>query len=306
MVAISKKSEDCGKRYSILYKQVKKDVMEKTQHSALNVEVIDENFYMPQLDRNRRIWVYRPTGYYQTVKRYPVIYMHDGQNLFDEANAFGEEWGIDETLNTVLGECIIVGIDNSEHRMREYNFHDHEEFGAGEGRKYTEFITQTLKPVIDLNFRTVPDRKHTHIAGSSMGGLISLYAALYYPETFGGAGVFSPSLWIVPGFEEELERVAASNAKFPQQFYFYGGDKEGCNMTENITTVAALLKQYPHCSVDVDINPEGEHSEYHWRNKFADYYSWLSHKDSLQLNVAHKNISRQPKTHGTKNRLFRR
>ena len=105
--------------------------MQKTTHSAVNVEVIDECFYMPQLDRNRRIWVYKPGHYFRSEKRYPVIYMHDGQNLFDEAVAFGEEWGIDETLNTLLAECIIVAIDNSENRMTEYNFHDHEEFGKG-------------------------------------------------------------------------------------------------------------------------------------------------------------------------------
>lgn len=250
--------------------------MEKTQHSALNVEVIDEAFYMPQLDRHRRIWVYKPSGYYQTDKRFPVVYMHDGQNLFDEAIAFGQEWGIDETLNSMLAECIIVGIDNSEHRMKEYNFHDHDEFGPGEGRKYINFIVETLKPVIDLNFRTKPDRVYTHIAGSSMGGLISLFGAMYFPETFGGAGVFSPSLWLVPTAKDELAPLAESNTEFPQRFYFYGGANEGDNMVEHINTIAELLRQYPQYAVDVEVDPEGEHSEYHWRNKFPDYYSWLS------------------------------
>jgi predicted alpha/beta superfamily hydrolase len=250
--------------------------MEKTQHSALNVEVIEEAFYMPQLDRSRRIWVYKPSGYYQNDKCFPVIYMHDGQNLFDEATAFGEEWGIDETLNSLLADCIIVGIDNSEHRMREYNFNDHEEHGHGEGRKYVEFITETLKPVIDLNFRTKPEREYTHIAGSSMGGLISLYGAMCFPETFGGAGVFSPSLWLVPGAKEELRKVAKANTRYPQRYYFYGGEKEGDDMVTHINTIAELLRQYPQYAVDVEIHNEGEHSEYHWRNKFPDYYAWLS------------------------------
>ena len=257
--------------------------MEKTQHSALNVEVIDEAFYIPQLDRSRRIWVYKPGGYYQTDKRYPVIYMHDGQNLFDEANAFGEEWGIDETLNTLLGECIIVGIDNSEHRMTEYNFHDHKEFGKGEGRKYIEFIVKTLKRVIDINFRTRADREHTHIAGSSMGGLISLYGAMYHPETFGGAGIFSPSLWLIPEAKDEFKPLAAANMLFPQRFYFYGGAKEGDNMVDHIDTIANLLKEYSNYAVDVEIDPEGEHKEYHWRNKFADYYTWLSLESKAEV-----------------------
>jgi predicted alpha/beta superfamily hydrolase len=251
-------------------------IMQKTQHGAVNVEVIDEAFYMPQLNRSRRIWVYKPSGYYQTDKRHPVVYMHDGQNLFEEATAFGEEWGIHEILNSMLADCIIVGIDNSEHRLNEYNFRDHEEYGQGEGRKYIRFIVETLKPAIDLNFRTRPDREFTHLAGSSMGGLISLYGAMHFAETFGGAGVFSPSLWIVPDAEAELKLVAASNLSFPQRLYFYGGAKEGGEMVKHIKKIAALLKEYPTYEVDVEIDPEGEHSEYHWRNKFVDYYTWLS------------------------------
>ncbi len=250
--------------------------MQKTMHSAVNVEVIDECFYMPQLDRCRRIWLYKPGGYYRTNKRYRVVYMHDGQNLFDVATAFGEEWGIDETLNSLAGECMIVGIDNSEHRMTEYNFHDHEKFGKGEGRKYIEFLIKTLKPVIDLNFRTKPDRRNTHIAGSSMGGLISLYGAMYFPKIFGGAGIFSPSLWAVPGAADELRKVAKANKRYPQRFYIYGGGKEGGNLVTRIESIAAVLKDFPRFAVEVEIDPEGQHTEYYWRNKFADYYKWLS------------------------------
>jgi len=251
-------------------------MMEKTIHHAVNVEVIDEAFYMPQLERTRRIWVYKPVGYYQTDKKYPVLYMHDGQNLFDETTAFGEEWGIDETLNSLQAECLVVGIDNSESRMTEYNFHDHEEFGPGEGRKYIEFIIDTLKPVIDLNFRTKRNRSYTYIAGSSMGGLVSLYAAMYFPHTFAGAGVFSPALWLVPGFINELEAVAISNKKLGQRYYFYGGAKEGDNMVENIHSAARVMKKYKHYSVKVEIDLEGEHHEYHWRKIFSDFYTWLA------------------------------
>jgi predicted alpha/beta superfamily hydrolase len=263
-------------RYNILSVSLKVVKMEKTLHTAVNVEVIEEAFYMPQLDRYRRIWLYKPSGYYQTDKTYPVVYMHDGQNLFDEANAFGEEWGVDETLNSMLAECIIVGIDNSEYRMTEYNFNDHEEYGPGEGRKYIEFIVNTLKPVIDLNFRTKPDRNFTHIAGSSMGGLISLYAALHFPEIFGGAGVFSPSLWLVPDAAKEVRQVAEANKKYPQRYYFYGGAMEGSNMIENIEAVANVLTENPLLAVDIDTHDEGEHSEYYWRSKFPDYYGWFS------------------------------
>lgn len=247
----------------------------ETNTKAHNVDVIDENFYIPQLDRHRRIWLYRPPEYYYTEKHYPVVYMHDGQNLFDEASAFGEEWAVDKTLNFMSAECLIVGIDNCEHRLREYNFNCHEEYGEGEGRQYMQFIVEHLKPFIDKNFRTKTEREHTYLAGSSMGGLISLYGALHHAETFGGAGVFSPSLWLAPNAAEELRPLAEQHAQYPQRFYFYGGAKEGDNMVEHITKVADMLQQFPYYRVHMAINPEGDHSEFHWRNKFPEYYAWL-------------------------------
>lgn len=248
---------------------------------AHNVDVIDECFHIPQLDRSRRIWLYRPPDYYHTEKDYTVIYMHDGQNLFDEATAFGQEWGVDKTLNGMWAECLIVGIDNCEHRMKEYNFHDHEEHGEGEGRKYMDFIVNTLKPFIDKNFRTKKEREHTHLAGSSMGGLVSLYGALHFPETFGGAGIFSPSLWLTPNAAEELKPLAEQNTRYPQRLYFYGGSQEGSNMVEYIMSVAGMLQQFPNYQVHVEVNPEGDHSEWHWRNKFPDYYTWLATRGEM-------------------------
>jgi predicted alpha/beta superfamily hydrolase len=250
--------------------------MEPTQHNAVNVIIIDEAFHIPQLDRRRRIWLYHPPEYNDTDKRYPVVYMHDAQNLFDDATAYGEEWQVDETLNSMWAECIIVGIDNSEKRLNEYNYNDHEEHGPGEGRDYMEFIINTLKPTIDENFRTKPEREHTYLAGSSMGGLISLYGSLDFPGTFGGAGVFSPSLWLVPDYLKELASFAQKNNNLPQRFYFYGGAKEGGDMIGHLIAAVNLLKRYPFYTVDVEINPEGEHSEYHWRNQFPNYYLWLA------------------------------
>ena len=250
-----------------------------------NVFVIDEAFYIPQLNRTRRIWMYVPQEYNHTNKRYPVIYMHDGQNLFDEATAMGEEWQIDETLNSMLAETIIVGIDNSEYRMSEYNFHHHE----GEGRKYMEFIVHTLKPFIDKNFRTNPGREYTQLAGSSMGGLISFYGAIHFAETFGGAGVFSPALWVVEDAMYELKQVAKKKRHLPQRFYFYGGAAEGGNMLTHISNITSLLDELPQFNINVEIDPDGEHSEYYWRNKFPNYYLWLTEGDkvnTLSLGVA--------------------
>src|SRR6185436_17362584 len=97
--------------------------------------------------------LYLPKGYKQSKKRYPVLYMHDGQNLFDDSTSFSGEWKVDETLDLLENPCIVVGIDNGGlKRMNEYNPHDTEQFGKGEGHQYLEFIAKTLKPYIDKKY----------------------------------------------------------------------------------------------------------------------------------------------------------
>src|SRR5215831_12891125 len=205
-----------------------------SEQDVPRAEIIDSAFYMPQLDRTRRIWAFLPEGYNTSENHYPVIYMQDGQNLFDNSTAANEEWYLGETLTVLHAQCIIIGIDNGEDkRVTEYNFRDSEKVGKGEGRKYVEFIIQTLKPVIDEKFRTLPDREHTLIGGSSLGGLISFYAAMYFPETFGGAAVFSPSFWLVPDLLIEMQPLAEKNS-LPQFYYFYGAAQESKNMLKSI------------------------------------------------------------------------
>jgi hypothetical protein len=151
-----------------------------TSTAADNVHVMDDEFYMPQLDRYRRIWVYLPPDYEETEDHYPVIYMHDGQNLFDASTSFVGEWEVDETLNDLFDEGykvpIVVGIDNGgTERINEYTPWVNPGYGGGQGNLYLEFIVETLKPHIDQYYRTLPGRDHTAIWGSSLGGLISQY-----------------------------------------------------------------------------------------------------------------------------------
>ena len=172
---------------------------EKVHTASFNVKVMDTAFFMPQLNRTRRIWIYLPPSYRATKIYYPVLYMHDGQNLFDNATSYSGEWGIDEYLDSIftLGkkEVIVVGIDNGlSKRMNEYNPYSFRQYGKGEGDEYVDFLVKNLKPFIDKHYRTLPGKKDTYIAGSSMGGLISLYAVLKYPAVFGGAGIFSSRL----------------------------------------------------------------------------------------------------------------
>jgi metallo-beta-lactamase class B len=241
-----------------------------------SVSILDPAFHMPQLDRTRRIWVYLPEGYDTNDKRYPVIYMQDGQNLFDNATAVGEEWYLDETMTAIQAQCIIIGIDNGgDKRQTEYNFRDSEEFGAGEGRKYIEFIVQTLKPAIDEKFRTLGGREYTHIAGSSMGGLIAFYGAMYFPETFGGAGIFSPSFWLVPDIVQEMQLLAEQNVNYEQHFYFYGALQEDEKMVKYVQDIADMLSQYPQFKIYLDLQGEGEHSERSWGQRVVEYHNWI-------------------------------
>ncbi len=249
--------------------------MEVLKDGVINVRIIDDAFYIPQLNRHRRIWLYVPADYDQTDKRYPVIYMHDGQNLFDNSTAFGEEWHIDEMMTAMAHQSLIVGIDNGgEKRLNEFNFYDHQEYGAGEGRQYIEFITQSLKPFIDNHFRTISDRDNTFIAGSSMGGLISFYAALYFPEVFGGAGIFSPSFWLQEALREEVAS-AIDHHHYYQRFYFYCGDKEEENMLNRINQVIEVLKERDNFEINQAIDPKGHHSEHFWKIQFPLFYQWM-------------------------------
>jgi predicted alpha/beta superfamily hydrolase len=159
-------------------------------------------FHSPELMNARTIMVYLPPGYDDAPdEHYPVLYMHDGNNLFDaKTSAAGVEWGVDETAQRLIGsgrmrKTIIVAIYNTDQRIREYSPFEDQKFGGGHGDAYLAFIVETLKPFIDKTYRTLPDREETGIAGSSLGGLISLYAVFKHPEVFGSAGVVSPALF---------------------------------------------------------------------------------------------------------------
>lgn len=184
--------------------------------------------YSPQLNNFRDILVYLPPTYTRTHQHYPVIYMHDGQNLFDPRTSYAGEWGVDETMDSLAYEegleAIIVGIPNTGvYRMDEYSPFRDERLGGGRGGDYLRFIVETLKPQIDGRFRTLPGRRHTGIMGSSMGGLISLWAFFEYPTVFGFAGVMSPSLWFAG--EAIFDYVAEATYR-PGKIYLDAGTRE--------------------------------------------------------------------------------
>lgn len=215
-----------------------------SEHTVVGtLEVIDA-VWSPQLRNRRDILVYLPPSYAEGGRRYPVIYMHDGQNLFDEATSYCGEWQVDETMEELSREgieAIVVGIPNQgERRIDEYGpFLDSRNRG-GRGEQYLAFIVQTLKPRIDRRFRTLTGRAHTGIMGSSMGGLISLYGFFRYPQVFGLAGVMSPSLW----FAGRTIFDTVQRAPFvPGKIYLDIGTGESDHMVADARRMRRLLRR---------------------------------------------------------------
>jgi predicted alpha/beta superfamily hydrolase len=201
---------------------------ERHRHTVTGTIKIAKDVESPQLKNRRDILVYLPPSYATSSQRYPVLYMHDGYNLFDEATSYVGEWQVDETMERLSAEegleAIIVGIPNmGRERMNEYSPFKDGQYGGGHGRDYLSFIVHTLKPMIDRDFRTLPDKRHTGLMGSSMGGLISLYGFFEFPATFGFAGVMSPSLWFAHNaIFEYVERAAFQQGKI----YLDAGTRE--------------------------------------------------------------------------------
>ncbi len=248
-------------------------------HSAsARVRIINTAFYMSSLNRTRRIWIYLPEGYDPTdsIMKYPVLYMHDGQNLFDDVTSGFGEWGVDEALDSLQKQtgkyCIVVGIDHGgEKRMTEYDPYDNQKFGKEEGIEYVDFLANELKPFIDQHYRTMPVASGTAIAGSSMGGLISAYAVLKYPHTFGAAGIFSPSFWIAP----EMKQLADGPVMNLQlRFWFYAGEKESESMVSDMKTIRDIVAAKYKTDIAFSTDPMANHNETAWRKWFPEFYKW--------------------------------
>lgn len=243
-------------------------------------KLLGDEFKLPQLATTRRINILLPYDYEaHPEKRYPVIYLNDGQNLFGEGVGYGS-WKVDEKMAMLAArrhhEVILVTIDHGEEqRIREYTLGP-TKMGRGRGHRYLQFITETLKPFIDRNLRTLPDPSYTGIGGSSLGGLISIYAGLLYPNVFGRLMIFSPALWISPKIYFDAIKFETA---VPMKIYAYGGEAESTYMVPNIKRFEnALVKQkyggHP-IELQVSVDPAGEHNEAAWSNEFPRAIEWL-------------------------------
>jgi predicted alpha/beta superfamily hydrolase len=161
------------------------------------------DFESPQLGNRRDILVYLPPGYDASpTERYPVLYMHDGQNVFDQRTSFkGQEWALDEAAEQLIrtgriGKCIIVAIGHSSMRDQEFTRFAAGGGGPEAGDRYLHFVVETVKPFIDRTYRTLPDRSHTWTGGASFAGVVVLQAAIRHGDVFGGVISLAPSLWV--------------------------------------------------------------------------------------------------------------
>jgi predicted alpha/beta superfamily hydrolase len=246
------------------------------------IHVVSEAFYSPELKKSRRVVALLPHDYAkQTEKRYPVLYLQDAQNLFDDKAPFGN-WGIDKKLAVLaergMGDLIIIAIDHGgATRINEFlPPTKNEKLGHSEGRKYVKFLAKTLKPTIDTQFRTLTDRLHTGVGGSSMGGLVSIYAGLIHPEVFGRLMVFSPSLWAVQNAPFAAIRFFKP---IPTKIYAYAGGREGANVIPNVKNFQKAIQSQGFDDTKIGfklaLDPHGLHNERRWGEEFPKAIEWL-------------------------------
>jgi predicted alpha/beta superfamily hydrolase len=232
---------------------------------------------MPELGRSRILRIYLPPDYdAYPERRYPVIYMHDGQNLFDAKTSYAGEWGVDETLNEMAKstgfEAIVVGIDHGgDLRLSELNPEVGSELKTAEGRQYLDFVVHEVKPLIDRTYRTLPDRDHTALMGSSLGGLITHYALQIHPDIFSKYGVFSPSYFAAPGL---VAKAAEQPLPAGTRLYLYvGGLEARGKMAADATAMYEVLK--PKGAVTYHLVPDANHNEAAWKSEFGPAVRWL-------------------------------
>lgn len=245
------------------------------------------------LGNRRNVWVYYPPSYSENpLARYPVVYMHDGQNLFDPSFAFGgNTWKVSETLNAGIDaldpnysipEVLVVGPENTSDRIYEYTptVGDDPDYNGGGGDKYLRFLIEELKPVIDRDLRTIPTAAATAMAGSSLGGLISAYAGTRRADVFGRVGIFSPSTWWDGRYI--IGAVKASTQR-PVRVYVDSGDSGASK--DDVDNTRDLAQAYrdigykdagrPDDNLLYVVQRGGQHNEVYWAQRLPAAFRFL-------------------------------
>jgi predicted alpha/beta superfamily hydrolase len=234
------------------------------------------DFLSAFLPHRRPVIVALPPGYdHDPGRRYPVLYLNDGQNLFDPATAFaGVAWHADEAASAAARDgrsapVILVGVANTPDREREYGPTPDDELA----RRYGRFLVEELRPFIDTTYRTRTGPADTGVGGSSLGGLIALHLTRWYPDVFGRCAALSPSLW---WDKEAFLRAAANDPDWPGRcrIWLDMGEAEGVNNVRRTRRLARLLR-----SRGADFHylqvPDGEHNEAAWGSRFGRVLEFL-------------------------------
>jgi predicted alpha/beta superfamily hydrolase len=243
-----------------------------------------ENFHSAYLDNDRTVLVYLPPSYDPlAADRYPVLYLHDGQNVFDEATSFGDEWHVDETAQELITSgriqpIIVVGVYNSgEHRLDEYTpTASAERRSAGHANDYGRMLVEELKPFIDSHYNTFPGVANTAMGGSSLGGLVTMHLGLRYPTVFGKLAVLSPSVW----WDNRviLREVEAIPGKRAQRIWLDAGVREGERVIADSRSLRdALVAKGWTLGEDLFYfeAADGEHNERSWAARVGSVLEFL-------------------------------
>ncbi len=235
--------------------------------------------------RNQRdLIVYLPPGYNeQPWRRFPVLYLQDGQNLFDRATAFaGQDWNIQGSADYLIQSgavepLLIVGIYNTgKSRIYEYTPTKVPKLGGGRADRYAKFLMQEVMPFVQQQYRALPDLSQTGIGGSSLGGLVSLYFGLKYPQTFGRIAALSPSVW---WHQRAIHRFAAAATPEPRpRIWLDIGTREGPRIVHDVEQLRdILLKKGWREGEDLHYaRVEGaEHNEAAWSQRVGPFLQFL-------------------------------
>ncbi len=235
---------------------------------------LEETTYLgyPNKPEPRRVQVVLPYDYYNTNQAYPVLYMTDGQNIIGEGAGFGSwkaEFRMAQLASRGQQGVIIVAVDHAhDGRMSEYTV-EARKAGLGKGDVHIDFLINTVKAHIDATYRTLPDAPNTGIGGSSLGGLLAIWAVLRRPDLFGRGLVFSPALWISPGvYAAATDQHLSAGTKI----YLYGGKAESKYM---VPTLNRLRDSLRCASLKTAVDPNGKHEEWRWSREFGRAVSWL-------------------------------
>jgi len=244
------------------------------------------NVTIPQLsgEKMRRAYIWLPDAYdKEPDKRYPVMYMFDGHNVFFDSDAtFGKSWGMAKFMAGSKKDLIIVAVEcnhEGNSRLQEYspiNFNN-ATLGKikGKGRTYMKWLVGEFKPYIDKHYRTLPDRVNTILAGSSMGGLLALYGCCVFNHVFQRAACLSPSLWVDPG--KIIELVARAHIKNDTCIYMDYGSEEMYNHAANAESLMSMshLLLSKRVNLAMRVVPGGNHSEASWERQIPIFMDCL-------------------------------